>query len=70
MDAEGSCIQGADYNFHVVQGSTVPNMLVYNLSFFFYSLLDIQDPNRMAPSKVQNKTGVECKGEHFPILLL
>ena len=45
----------------MVQGSTVPNMLVCNLSFF-YSLLDIQHPNRMAPSKVQNKTGVERKG--------
>ena len=45
----------------MVQGSTVPNMLVYNLSFF-YSLLDIQRPNRMAPSKVQSKTGVERKG--------
>ena len=35
MDAEGPCIQGANCNLQVVKGSTVPNLLVYNLSFLF-----------------------------------
>lgn len=56
---------------HVSRGLTITStwfkgqlylICLFIIKSFFYSLLDIQRPNRMAPSKVQSKTGVERKG--------
>lgn len=53
MDAEGPCIQGANCNLHVVQGSTVPNLLVYNVFFIHYLILSTQTEWHLQRCKIK-----------------